>query len=55
MVFFATLYHVTQMSKVFTELKSLPRAFHQDKRDPEKIISDGETFLKQFHTFATNQ
>ena len=43
------------MSKVFTELKTLSHAFRPDKRDSGKIISNGKTFLKQFHTFSTNQ
>ena len=42
------------MSKAFAELKNLSRAIRPDKRDAEKIISDGKTFLKQFHTIATN-
>ena len=43
------------MPKVFTDLKSLAHGFHPYKRDSEKTISDGKTFLKQFYSFATNQ
>ena len=51
---FGVPFQVAQMSKVFAELENLPHAFQPDKRDPDKIITNGKSSLKQLRPFVSN-
>ena len=46
---------VTQMSKVFAELKTLAIVFQSEKRDPDKVTIQGKSFLKQRHPLVGNR